>query len=328
MAGIPFDMIGFVTSILGIFGLVPLVWVIVMYQLPQYKLKQLDAAIEETTTMLETAVQNGFVPGPKFVSLVEAHLRLLRDLTEDLRAKVVCAAGFRNQCVAAIGGLSRRIDITCRQVGLIRTRIAETSDQERRKAEERNHRNGLLITPFSAAQLEQDKISDDDEHLKYEDLETLDLIESLSPPLPPDLTIPPPMYSVHTAIVQYQPFRDRNSGTLGLDALSVQRRSSTPAPSSIMLSARALSTSSISPQLAKDYLPSRNQENAIAHGVTTTASGEADDRLPQACRDDIQAMLMEFKYQLLADQRDMIVSSMQNVFGGALERTILAPLRV
>ncbi|THH16196.1 hypothetical protein EUX98_g9341, partial [Antrodiella citrinella] len=221
-----------------------------------------------------------------------------------------------------------------------------TSDQERRKAEAGSRRNDP-DSPFSSGQREQDEsLNDDDELFKYEDLETLDLPESIAPPFePPNVAIPPPMYSVHTASVQYQPFRDRGAGAVDSETLGVQRGLTIPDFPSLAISAPPryhldhcvtqrsdrgsliFSTPFLSPESSQ--LPSQlNQMHPLANAVAGAAQGEMHGHLPQTYRNDIQTILMEFKHQLLADQRDMIVSSMQNILDGALQRTIQVPSRV
>ena len=68
-----FDFLGLA---LGLIGLIPLLVVIIRYQLPQYKLNQLDATLVETTALLESAVQDGFVPSADFVTIMQARLSL------------------------------------------------------------------------------------------------------------------------------------------------------------------------------------------------------------------------------------------------------------
>lgn len=69
-ADIPYDVLGLIFGVIGVVGLVPLVWTMVQYQLPQTRLKLLDATIEETTVLLEAAVRDGFVPS--FVFVIES----------------------------------------------------------------------------------------------------------------------------------------------------------------------------------------------------------------------------------------------------------------
>lgn len=71
---IPYDMLGLISGLLGILGLVPLLWALVHYQLPEYKLRQLDTALTETTTLLDAAIQDGFVPSASFVRVMQDRL--------------------------------------------------------------------------------------------------------------------------------------------------------------------------------------------------------------------------------------------------------------
>ncbi|THH16778.1 hypothetical protein EUX98_g9248 [Antrodiella citrinella] len=76
MAEIPYDLLGLIFGILGIVGLIPLLWAAVRYQLPHHKLRQLDATLEETNSLLESAIRDGLVPSVEFVLEMRHLLRL------------------------------------------------------------------------------------------------------------------------------------------------------------------------------------------------------------------------------------------------------------
>ncbi|THH20214.1 hypothetical protein EUX98_g8620 [Antrodiella citrinella] len=123
MAEIPYDLLGLIMGILGVVGLLPLLWAPVRYQLPQHKIKQLDALLEESSTLLESAVEKGFVPHAEFIIETRNLLHILQGRTESLR-------------IAAIDGLSGHIDRVYTNAKGIRWRIATVSEMERRKAAE------------------------------------------------------------------------------------------------------------------------------------------------------------------------------------------------
>lgn len=72
---VPYDLIGLISGLLGTIGLVPLLWTLIHYQLPEYKLRQLDKALEETTTLLDSVIRDGLVPSASFVYLMQNRLR-------------------------------------------------------------------------------------------------------------------------------------------------------------------------------------------------------------------------------------------------------------
>ncbi|THH13478.1 hypothetical protein EUX98_g9721 [Antrodiella citrinella] len=134
-ADIPYNLLGLVFGVLGVAGLAPLVRTMIQHQLPQTRLKLLDATIEETSLLLETAIEEGFVPSVNFVFESRRSLRHLRGLTEGLRTNVLRASGIRKQCVAAMAGLSKRVNDVCRRAQKLRVQIVTASQLARLEAE-------------------------------------------------------------------------------------------------------------------------------------------------------------------------------------------------
>ncbi|THH17230.1 hypothetical protein EUX98_g9168 [Antrodiella citrinella] len=209
-AEIPYDLLGLVFGILGVVGLVPLLWAVVRCQLPQHKLKKLDSILEEATALLHSAVQEGFVPSVAFVVEADCVLRNLRGHTENLRADVLSADGIRRQCLAAIKGLSTRVDVICQRVKDLRERIARVSEEERRKAaDQERYRPAITSLPVYIQNTLDQRANDtevggfDVQARSYHGRKPFALSERLVPWLP----MPAPTYTSVTPTFEYEPVR-------------------------------------------------------------------------------------------------------------------------
>ncbi|KAH8103563.1 hypothetical protein BXZ70DRAFT_926316 [Cristinia sonorae] len=133
-----FEVLGLILSIVGVLAIIPQVFSFVSSYLPEYKLNQLDATLKDAAALLEWAIQDGLIQDSSFVKVTQRSLHRFRERTESLRASVLSASGFYKQFHAAfIGGLSTKIDRTCREVKDVRARIVTTSDEARQKSQPR-----------------------------------------------------------------------------------------------------------------------------------------------------------------------------------------------
>ncbi|KAH8103568.1 hypothetical protein BXZ70DRAFT_739366 [Cristinia sonorae] len=128
-----FEVLGLVLSFVGLISIVPQVLSFLSSSLPEGRLKQLDETLKETVELLEAAIQDGLLYNSNFTSRTWSSLHRLRDVTENLRANVLSAPGFYNQCIASFNGLSFRIGETLQSVKVIRARIVSVSDEARQK---------------------------------------------------------------------------------------------------------------------------------------------------------------------------------------------------
>lgn len=139
-----FDIFGVVTGALGLFGLVPLLYVMLYSQLPSRKLKQLDEALEETASLWRSAIEEGLFCGTRYATtmgdwlhqLVQLHCthghsfltecfpNSLRVRSDELRAESHSAASFVQELKAMQQGLSKKIAMLCNQVKRTRAKIS------------------------------------------------------------------------------------------------------------------------------------------------------------------------------------------------------------
>lgn len=183
---VPYNLLGLILGVIGVVGIIPLIWALICYQLPAYKLKQLDAALQETATFFQSVAQEGLIPELEYVEM-RNRLRLHRDATESLKAEVLCADGFQEQCIAAVHGLSGRVKYLHTEVKKLRVRIARTSDEERRKAAERSAAAAAVET--SGVSLNRNPVDDSETDSWGSELQALSVAV---------LTMPSPTY-VHCA---------------------------------------------------------------------------------------------------------------------------------
>ncbi|THH15988.1 hypothetical protein EUX98_g9374 [Antrodiella citrinella] len=201
-ANIPYDLLGLIFGVLGLAGLAPLAWTTVQYQLPQTRLKLLDATIEETTLLLEAAIRDGFVPSVVFVIDSRHSLRHLRSLAEGLRNNVLQANGLRKQCVAAMTGLSKRVNDVCDGAQKLRAHIVTESERERRKAEMSCHETNTYSEPsFVDLPLHTSPAHHDNQSNEQMSPKKIEARPELRP-----LTTPLPAFASHTSTFR-QPVR-------------------------------------------------------------------------------------------------------------------------
>ncbi|THH16195.1 hypothetical protein EUX98_g9343 [Antrodiella citrinella] len=316
MSTIPYDLLGLILGVIGVVGIIPLIWTVISYQLPRYRLQQLDTTLQETTSLLEAAIQDGMVSNAKFVHEVQNGLRIHHGFTESLRAEVLCAHGFRQQCAAAVKGLSGRVDHVCTEVQKLRGRIATASDEERRKAAERE------ATRVAAARASSIDSSHFEVAANYDASNKDDKLGALEADMSA-LALPPPTYTHHTSSTFYEPVRHNTN----LPELSISERgATTPLPWLPSSWASTLSYTKIAPPpynrgqslSPPSILPQWSSNDAVVAGVAPAEEDSCNGgiRCPIAdftadTTDHTHALIAELK--VLEDLQLYIASTIRSV---------------
>ncbi|KAH8100829.1 hypothetical protein BXZ70DRAFT_936069 [Cristinia sonorae] len=194
------EVLGLVLSFIGLVTIVPQVVGFLFTHLPEHKLKQLDDTLKETTSLLDSAIRDGFIKDPDFEPNARRHLQTFRNQTENLRTDVLCAPGFIKQCIASMKGLSRRIGEACENVKDVRTRIVTVSDKARKKALEETRvqqslSNGHEPEPDAQHELNTSQLKSTNVHSKWGQ----------------GIQMPTPAYSNRAASTLYTPLRHNSA---------------------------------------------------------------------------------------------------------------------
>ncbi|THH20522.1 hypothetical protein EUX98_g8564 [Antrodiella citrinella] len=345
---VPYDILGLV---FGILGLLP-IFAYGRSQLPRYKLKQLDATLEETVALLEAAVKDGYVPNDNFEHLIRARLFPLRNLTESIRASVLRTKRFHQEIVGIFNGLTKRINNVRADVQDIRERIVSVSDQERRRVSEEEHRDPassyLAVFDYSAFNLLStaanlfSNAQENEHHLDNDEIERIACMQTLAPHLP-DIPPPPPSHFDRITNTQHQPLRaqsafestfinaqDVTRGNHGLMAHTLPLYQHPAAPA---FPQQTVPFPMASSYLTQGYGPSYRvvDEPALLgpfDPFVRNCPGDADSgRTSRGTTIDqcgLQELLAEFRQSIVADFKQDMASSMQDM--ATIMRSIEAAL--
>ncbi|KAH9926081.1 hypothetical protein B0H21DRAFT_669935, partial [Amylocystis lapponica] len=128
-----YDVFGAVTGALGLFGILQMLYVIILSQLPSCWQKSLDDILNETESLWREALEEGLFVGSGYVEATGIKLSAFRHEVSDLRAETHCATSSMQQFRAMLCGLSLRICLAYRRIKISRAEISSTTAQERRR---------------------------------------------------------------------------------------------------------------------------------------------------------------------------------------------------
>lgn len=136
-----FDILGLVFGVLGLLGVIQLIWAIVHYQLPTTKFTKLKKILEDTEATVLGSIEQGLVRNPQevrtqldeyvfyeiWLPATSSHeaspMNRIRASAEALRVEVHSATTWSSQCCAMGWGLSRRIGSVTSQTKELRASV-------------------------------------------------------------------------------------------------------------------------------------------------------------------------------------------------------------
>lgn len=127
-----------VASVLGILGLVPVLWDLFKSQLPLAKLRELEASLQETKEMLDDGVEQGLLHPEEFRLLMKACVFTLsfsvmsslispcstKAYIDDLKGHIYAATSLTEQFRDWRNGLCAKMDTVLREIHRTRATVA------------------------------------------------------------------------------------------------------------------------------------------------------------------------------------------------------------
>ncbi|KAI0714244.1 hypothetical protein C8Q72DRAFT_197718 [Fomitopsis betulina] len=122
-----------VASVLGIIGVIPLLCVLIKYQLPIAKSKALEDALSETADYLVFVVEEGIMTDDAFVEELGREFDGYQECHAKLKFDAYRDDGYVSQLKGILSGLSYQIYATYRKVRNFRTRISSNAYKNKSK---------------------------------------------------------------------------------------------------------------------------------------------------------------------------------------------------
>ncbi|TFY61738.1 hypothetical protein EVJ58_g4326 [Rhodofomes roseus] len=160
-SGNSYNVLGVVTGVLGVFGLVPASYMLAKSQLPMAKAKDLEILLSETTELLRSVAEEGLLSSPEFIDGTRRTLARIQSRSNELRLSAYSATSTVQQAKGLFCGLSYALHRLGNEVKQVRAMISNRCNhvEHRRRGV---FEASLPLTPITESS------SGADEHAVYD----------------------------------------------------------------------------------------------------------------------------------------------------------------
>ncbi|KZT72366.1 hypothetical protein DAEQUDRAFT_809241 [Daedalea quercina L-15889] len=128
-----------ITGAVGFATVLPLLYTIVVAQLPVSKVKILEEALEDTRTLLESVIEKNLLSDVRFINDCRRRLAFIEERSEKLKLSAYGAKTTFQQLKGMICGLSLGIHRLYQGVHRLRAKISETTSEAQERLEHGAH---------------------------------------------------------------------------------------------------------------------------------------------------------------------------------------------